>query len=188
MPDDQTISRREALAGAVRGVALLGIGGLLGAALFARRGEAMVWQIDPAKCIHCGKCATECVLNPSAVKALHASVLCGYCNLCTGYFEAQPSSLDTGAENQLCPVAAINRRWVEGDYFEYTIDADLCIGCARCVKGCSAFGNGSLFLQIDHELCVDCNRCSIAAACPSQAISRVSGKDAYKLKHKTRTS
>jgi len=112
------------------------------AAPVTKSGEAMVWQIDPYKCIQCGKCATECVLSTSAVRCFHAFAVCGYCDLCTGFFEAQPNALNTGAENQLCPTAAIKRSFVEDPYFQYTIDRDLCIGCSKCVKGCTMFGNG----------------------------------------------
>jgi len=184
---DKNISRRDMLANAVRGAGLLALGGVLGAMVNRpARGETF-WQIDPFKCIQCGKCATNCVLNPSAVKCTHAYSLCGYCDLCTGFFQAQPNGLNTGAENQLCPTAALKRRYVEDPYYEYTIDADLCIGCAKCVKGCSTFGNGSLQLQIDQERCVHCNWCSIAAACPSQAFSRVPAGQPYIIKTKTRT-
>jgi len=115
------------------------------------------------------------VLSPSAVKCVQIQNLCGFCDLCTGYFDPNPPALNTGAENQLCPTAAIRRKMVDasGPYFEYTIDEDKCVGCAKCVLGCAAFGNGSFFLQINQKLCVQCNQCSIASACPSQAISRV---------------
>lgn len=149
--------------------------------------EAMVWQIDPYKCIQCGKCATECVLATSAVRCFHAFAVCGYCDLCTGFFEAQPNALNTGAENQLCPTAAIKRSFVEDPYFEYTIDRDLCIGCSKCVKGCTMFGNGSLHLQIDHSRCVHCNECRIATNCPSHAITRVPASTPYHPKTTTRT-
>ena len=43
----------------------------------------------------------ETVLDPSAVKCVQAAPICGYCKLCTGYFEPQPISLNTAAENQL---------------------------------------------------------------------------------------
>lgn len=180
-------SRRDVLANIARGIGLAGIGGALLAVARNGSAEPMVWQIDPEKCTQCGRCATECVLTPSAAKAFHAHALCGYCKLCTGFFDPQPLSLHEGAENQLCPTGAIIRTWVEDQYFEYTIDSDHCIGCARCVKGCSMFGNGSLFMQIDHGLCVDCNRCSIAARCPSQAIARVPLNTPYRLKIKTRS-
>jgi electron transport complex protein RnfB len=159
---------------------------LLGTCLTGRAGTDWVWQIDPWKCIQCGKCATSCVLYPSAAKCVHAYALCGYCDLCTGYFEAQPNALNTGAENQLCPTNAIRRTFVEDPYFEYAIDSSLCIGCGKCVKGCSTFGNGSLMLQIDQSRCVRCNRCSIAAACPSQAISRIPASQPYLIKTRTR--
>ena len=138
-----------------------------------------LWQIDPNKCVHCGKCATMCVMNNSAVKCLHKSDICGYCDLCTGYYYPEPSALDTAAENQICPTGAIKRKFVEEPYFQYSIDDKLCIGCARCVKGCTAFGNGSLYLQIMHDRCLNCNECAIAVECPTQAIVRVPSTTPY---------
>lgn len=182
MTDQTRPTRRQFVAGAVRGAALVSLGGVGGLLVSRLHAEDTVWQIDPAKCIGCGKCATECVLDESAVKCVHAHAMCGYCELCTGYFEPQPSALNTGAENQLCPTGAIKRTFVEDPYFEYTIDETLCVGCAKCVVGCTAFGNGSLFLQIQHDRCVNCNECRIAHQCPSQAISRVPASQPYKLK------
>ena len=66
--------------------------------------------------------------------------------------------------------------------FEYTIDEELCTGCGKCVKGCTSFGNGSLFLQIQQDVCQQCNECAIARVCPSDAIHRVSNEHAYQLK------
>jgi len=162
------------------GGALLTGGVLAGFARGSTKGT--VWQIDPGKCVQCGKCATSCVLTTSAVKCVHAFAMCGYCELCTGFFKPQPNSLDTGAENQLCPTAAIKRSYVDDPYYEYVIEEKLCIGCGKCVKGCSAFGNGSLFLQIRHDRCVNCNQCAIATACPAMAISRVPADHPYLLK------
>jgi len=175
-------NRREFLGMVGRGAGVLAIGGALGALINESRAEAgtNLWQIDPAKCIQCGRCATQCVLSQSAVRVFHAFANCGYCDLCTGFFQAQPNALNTGAENQTCPTAAIQRSYVEDPYFEYRIDRSLCIGCSKCVKGCTAYGNGSLYLQIDHQYCSHCNRCSIAAACPSNAISRVPQDQPYK--------
>ena len=138
-----------------------------------------VWQIDPTKCTQCGRCATECVINPSAVKCVHAFKMCGYCKLCFGYFQPGAAKLDEGAENQLCPTGAIDRRFIEEPYFQYEIEEDLCIGCAKCVKGCNAFGNGSLFLQVRHDICLNCNECAIAKACPSMAFKRVPSDTPY---------
>jgi electron transport complex protein RnfB len=53
------------------------------------------------------------------------------------------------------------------------------------VKGCSAFGNGSLYLQVWHERCENCNECAIAVACPSRAFVRVPASRPYLLKHET---
>ena len=146
------------------------------------RKESTVWQIDPYKCIGCGNCATHCVLNESAVKCVQIYSICGYCDLCTGYFDPNPKELDTGAENQLCPTGAIERKFIEEPYFEYNIDEKLCIGCGKCVVGCAAFGNGSLILQVRHDRCLNCNECAIAKACPSNAFVRVPAEKPYLLK------
>jgi electron transport complex protein RnfB len=108
--------------------------------------------------------------------------MCGYCDLCTGFFDPQPIARNTGAENQLCPTNAIIRRDVETPYFEYQIDKDLCIGCGKCVDGCFSLGNGSLFLQIDQKLCKQCNQCTIALYCPAHAIQRISAVQSYMFK------
>jgi len=180
--EETKVTRREFLTNGARGALLLGLGTSVGALTVRGRTKDTVWQIDPNKCIACGNCATYCVLNPSAVKCVHAFAMCGYCDLCTGYFEPEPNALNTGAENQLCPTGAIKRAFVEDPYYEYTIDEALCIGCGKCVKGCNAFGNGSLFLQVRHDRCVNCNECSIAAACPSNAFTRVGADQPYLLK------
>jgi len=146
-----------------------------------------VWQIDPHKCTQCGQCKTHCVLTPSSVKCVHAYVMCGYCDLCGGYLRQGVKTISTGAENQLCPTAAITRKFVEEPYFEYTINEDLCDGCGKCVKGCADFGNGSLYLQINQDLCVNCNECAIARNCPSEAISRIPDDMQYLLKEKNQT-
>ncbi|MEI6456284.1 MAG: ferredoxin [bacterium] len=193
-------NRREFLNTMVRGVILAGMAFLGGGLIFRqRKGSACppgiacgscpraggcdlpqaagfrktVWQLDPSKCIQCGRCATNCVMTPSAVKCVHVYAMCGYCDLCGGYFKPGTRTLNTGAENQLCPTNALKRKFVEDPFFEYTIDETLCIGCGKCVKGCSAFGNGSLQLQVRHDLCENCNQCAIARDCPSGAFTRV---------------
>lgn len=143
-----------------------------------------VWQIDPHKCTQCGQCKTHCVLTPSAVKCVHAYVMCGYCDLCGGYLRQGVRTISTGAESQLCPTSAIIRNFVEEPYFEYIIDEELCDACGKCVKGCIDFGNGSLYLQIRQDLCKNCNECSIARSCPSDAISRVPHEKQYMPKEK----
>jgi len=175
-------SRRSFLRDGVRGLALLGLGGTAG--LLVERGvaEETVWQIDPHRCVQCGKCATHCVKEESAVKAVRSHSMCGYCELCTSYFVPDPNGLNTGAENQVCPTGAIVRKFIEDPYYEYTVKDDLCIGCAKCVEGCELFGNGSMYLQVKHDYCLDCNECSIAIVCPSHAISRIPAKAPYLLK------
>jgi electron transport complex protein RnfB len=141
--------------------------------------KGFVWQIDPYKCTQCDYCKTSCVLTPSASKCTNAFPMCGYCDMCPGYLRQGVKTFNTAAENQLCPTGAIKRRFVEEPYFEYTIDEKLCNGCAKCVKGCADFGNGSLYMQIRHELCVNCNDCGIARDCPSHAVIRVPSTEAY---------
>jgi electron transport complex protein RnfB len=160
----------------------LSVVGLAGVSFKEATAEPMVWQIDPFTCTSCGRCATHCVLTPSAVKCVHAYALCGYCDLCGGYLKPNHLERNTAAENQLCPTAAIERTFIEDPYYAYHINEDLCIGCAKCVAGCTAFGNGSLHLQIKHDLCVNCNECAIARVCPSDAISRVPLSKAYAIK------
>lgn len=144
--------------------------------------QEYVWQIDPYKCTQCRLCETSCVQTVSAVKCMHANEMCGYCDLCSGYLRQGVKELNTGAELQLCPTSAINRSFVEDPYFAYTIDEELCNGCGKCVKGCVAFGNSSLYLQIKQELCVNCNLCAISQVCPADAIQRVPNSKAYNLK------
>jgi len=140
------------------------------------------WQIDPQKCTFCGRCETDCVLPMSAVKCVHAVKVCGYCDLCGGYYRANVKELNTAAENLMCPTGAIQRKFVEEPYFEYSVNENLCTGCGKCAKGCNSFGNGSLYLQIKQDLCKNCNECRIAKACPADAIKRVPIANAYNLK------
>jgi Na+-translocating ferredoxin:NAD+ oxidoreductase subunit B len=178
----KAVSRRQFLREGGRLTAMTGIGGLLGVTLSKVNAKPTRWQIDPSKCLRCDQCAKACVLQQSAVKCFHSHSFCGYCQLCTGYFIPEPNELNTAAENQLCPTAAIKRTYVEDPYYEYTIDQQLCIGCAKCVEGCSRFGNGSLYLQVSQDLCVNCNECAIARVCPGDAFRRVPVTEAYLLK------
>jgi len=170
---DNKVNRRDFLNRSLRIGAGVALGGVAAYLIKDGSSEDMVWQLDPSKCIQCGKCVTNCVLTPSAVKCVHVYDMCGYCDLCGGYFRAGTKKLTTGAENQLCPTGAIERRFVEEPFFEYHIIEELCIGCGKCVAGCGAFGNGSLQLQVRHDICVNCNQCNIATHCPADAYSRV---------------
>jgi electron transport complex protein RnfB len=182
MKKDKAYNRRQFIDRGVRVTLGLGVAGTAALSLSRSPGsKEYVWQIDPFKCTQCGRCATECVMSESAVKCVHAYDLCGYCDLCGGYFKPGARQ-QTGAENQLCPTAAIQRRFIEEPFFEYVIDEELCIGCGKCVKGCSSFGNGSLHLQIRHDRCLNCNQCSIARSCPNDAISRVPASEPYLIK------
>ena len=176
LDEPDNLSRRDLLKGGVRVALAAGLAGAAATLLLRKRAAAdgpMVWQIDPEKCIACGNCATYCVRKPSAVKCVHAFKLCGYCEICFGYFNNRTQDQHVGAEALLCPMDAIRRRHVQGCYYEYEIDEPLCIGCGKCVKGCTTFGNGSLFMQVRHDVCLNCNQCAIATACPSRAFVRL---------------
>ncbi|MEN8121761.1 MAG: ferredoxin, partial [Bacteroidota bacterium] len=57
------IDRREFINSTVRlsvGIAIGSVGGVL---LSNTTTDDMVWQLDPAKCVQCGRCATNCVLT-----------------------------------------------------------------------------------------------------------------------------
>lgn len=179
---NKKLRRRDFIEKGMRLTLALSLGGVAGVAAFRAKGEGTVWQIDPFKCVQCGRCADYCVKKPSAVKCVHAYALCGYCDLCGGYLKPDAPQQATGAENQLCPTSAIRRKFVEEPYFEYEINEDLCIGCAKCVAGCTSFGNGSLHLQIRHDLCDNCNECAIARVCPADAFVRVPASNPYLIK------
>jgi electron transport complex protein RnfB len=180
--DPKAMDRRGFVRDGLKTTAALTLGGVAG--FLAHRSSAanMVWQIDPDVCVQCERCSTSCVLSPSAVKCVHAFDVCGYCALCGGYQRPDAKVQDTAAENQLCPTRAIKRKFIEDPFFEYTIDEELCIGCGKCVKGCGAFGNGSLYLQVRHDRCLGCNDCAIALKCPSQAFRRVPASKPYLLR------
>jgi Na+-translocating ferredoxin:NAD+ oxidoreductase subunit B len=173
------INRREFINNSIRFSVVIGLGAIGGHLLTRSQARQMVWQLDPSKCIQCGRCATNCVKTPSAVKCTHVYSMCGYCDLCGGYFRPETKELTTAAENQLCPTSAIKRKYIEDPFFQYDIDEALCIGCGKCVKGCGAFGNGSLQLQVRHDLCDNCNECAIARDCPAGAYSRVPSDNPY---------
>ena len=190
MPDQRSDeknkpTRRDVLRTTLRGGAVVAAGAL-GASLATGKSAgagSTVWQIDPQKCTQCGNCATYCVLEISAVKCVHNHSLCGYCELCFGYFDLTAAEHTTAGENQLCPTGAILRKHTGQDpYYEYTIDEPLCVGCGKCIKGCTTFGNGSLFLQVRQDRCVNCNECAIAVACPAEAFRRVPADHPYLLK------
>jgi len=179
---DEKVDRRRFIRDGFRTACLAGIGVLGGFIGGKGRKNRTVWQIDPYVCVACGNCATYCVLEESAVKCVHAYAICGYCQICFGFFGPEPVDVTEAAENQLCPTGAIKRTFIEDPYYQYTIDEALCTGCGKCVKGCNTFGNGSLFLQVRHDRCLNCNECSIAAACPSGAFKRVPAQQPYLLK------
>ncbi|MCP5104564.1 MAG: ferredoxin [bacterium] len=175
-------SRRDFIRSCLHTASGIALGGLAGVLINRSASGDVVWQLDPNICVQCEKCSLNCVLPQSAVKVVHSFSMCGYCDLCSGYLQPGAKSRDTGAESQLCPTGAIKRTYVEEPYFQYTIDEELCIGCGKCVKGCGAFGNGSLYLQVKHDRCLNCNECSIGRSCPSGAYRRVPASSPYILR------
>ncbi len=178
MDKNKNLNRRKFF----RTIATLTIGGIGGTMVSKLTKANTVWQIDPDLCTQCEKCATSCVLPLSAVKCVHAYDVCGYCELCGGYSTSDATTLNTAAENQLCPTGAIKRTFIEDPYYAYAIDEAECIGCAKCVKGCGAFGNGSLYLQVRHDRCLNCNECEIAKVCPSNAFKQIPSDKPYLLR------
>jgi electron transport complex protein RnfB len=189
MNEPQT--RRELLGHAVRGTALLGLGGL-GALLFRRADAEGAWRINCDLCINsrpgavgieaCQLCASACVLPLSAVRAVNDHARCGRCYICPAYFDVKSAIDQRGLPSQkLCPRDAIERKpigWIDPDdpannYYEYTIDEERCNGCGKCVLACKEpAGLSSIRLEVRHNLCADCNRCAIALACPHAAYLR----------------
>jgi len=184
-------TRRDVLGHAVRGAALVGLGGVA-AYLGQKAGAEGAWQLDIDKCVNsrlgavgvevCDKCATTCVLPLSAVRAVNDFAKCGRCYICPAYFEIKSAIDEHGLPSQkLCPRDAIKRTPIgevdpadpANNYYEYTIDEKLCNGCGLCVMGCKEpAGLSSIRLEVRHGLCVACNRCAIAIVCPDQAYER----------------
>ncbi|MEE8523922.1 MAG: hypothetical protein V3T72_08325, partial [Thermoanaerobaculia bacterium] len=80
------ITRREMLGHATRGAALLGMGGVT-ALLTVKAHKTYAWEIDANQCINsrlgalgveiCDRCASDCVLPLSAVRAVNDYSRCG---------------------------------------------------------------------------------------------------------------
>ena len=69
-------SRREFFREGVRAAAIAGLGALAGGVAVHNSSAAnTLWQIDPHKCIYCGRCATSCVLQLSFLAPLKLDIL-----------------------------------------------------------------------------------------------------------------
>jgi len=186
MSDQKT--RRQILTSTVRGAGLLTLGG---AAVYlgSKTETEGAWQIDPEKCVNirlgatnhdvCELCAENCVLPISAVRADNDHLKCGRCCICPAYYDiTSPMDQDGLPSQKLCPRDAIERKAIGfvdeydplNNFYEYTIDEELCNGCGRCAMGCKEpAGLGSIRIEVRHNLCLQCNRCTIAEECPDDA-------------------
>lgn len=187
-------TRREVLGHAARGLALSGLGGVTGL-LWLKAHATNAWAINAGKCINsqlgavgvepCQRCATDCVLSLSAIRAVNEFSRCGRCYVCPAYFKITSAvGVDGLPSEKVCPRDAIQRQpigWIDPDdpannFYEYTIDEALCNGCGLCVMECKEpAGLGSVRLEVRHDVCLDCNRCSIAAVCPEDAYDKAPG-------------
>ena len=190
MSDEYT--RRKMLGHAARGAALLGLGGTAGV-LSLKAHKSYAWVIEAHKCINsklgalgveiCERCATDCVITLSAVRAVNRFSACGRCYVCPAYYKITSAVGPDGLPSEkVCPRDAIERKaigWIDpedpaNNFYEYVIDEKKCNGCGRCVMECKEpAGLSSITLEVRHNVCLDCNRCSIAAACPEEAFDRL---------------
>jgi electron transport complex protein RnfB len=169
---EQKQDRRDFLRSCLRWSGLAGLA-MVAARLFAGTMRSSVWQIDPRKCITCGNCETKCIKRVSAAKAVHIYSRCEYREDCPAYFLSRES------RTLRCPLNAIKRTHIEGNIYEYVVDAELCTGCQRCVEVCKARGNGAMTMQIRHDQCLNCNECALARGCPKKAITRFPPQTPY---------
>ncbi len=190
-PTNREPTRRDVLGHAARGTGLLAVGGVV-AYLASKAGAEGSWRIDPGKCVNirlgaigvdvCDKCATDCVLPLSAVRAVNDFPKCGRCCICPAYYDVTSEVGPDGLPiRKLCPRDAIERKaigYVDPDdplnnFYEYIIDKTKCNGCGSCVMACKEpAGLGSIRIEVRYDLCTDCNRCSIAMVCPDDAVIR----------------
>ena len=64
-PAEESVSRRKFVREGIRAAGMTGIGVMFGLLAGRATAKTYVWQIDPAKCLRCDKCATDCVLAPT---------------------------------------------------------------------------------------------------------------------------
>ena len=93
-------------------------------------------KLDPKRLYSMRKnVSTNCVLAAIGSKNVFTPFRCVVIAIyAAGILNPVRYPVDTGAESQLCPTGAIQRKFIEDPYFQYTIDEELCIGCGKCVK------------------------------------------------------
>jgi electron transport complex protein RnfB len=97
---------------------------------------------------------------------------------CPAYFVSPDSTADK-PENRVCPTGALQRRRLSDRRYEYTIRAELCVTCGRCVRACRRRCNASLAFQIRHDVCWNCTECTLGQNCPRGAVRRIPAKRGY---------
>jgi len=144
------VTRRDLLRDAA-GVFLLGFGYNRRSPDDRGRDRRVVWarsiRTPASPAIAAPRAACSRSPRSSACTASHVRLL----RAVNGYFEPQPNALKPAPRNQLCPTGAIRRTFVEDPYYQYEDPGALCIGCRQVRQGCTAFGNGSLHMQVRHD-------------------------------------
>ena len=181
------MDRRTFLKWTGRGAAVVALGTVGVRAGRAAGIDRPIWQIDPDKCIRCGKCETACVRKPSAVKCLNDLELCANCFACHGHVHTSKNKIcDPENDAKVCRGDAVIRTRIGRSQRNiYTINHDLCVGCGDCVERCTTIGMQSMFLSILPTLCLGCNECAIAKVCPGNAIIRIPRTPAVESRNTT---
>ena len=65
--DSKQTNRREFIQKGMRLTLGASLAGVAGFAALKVSADDYVWQLDPFKCVYCGRCADYCVVTPSAV-------------------------------------------------------------------------------------------------------------------------
>jgi energy-converting hydrogenase B subunit K len=119
--------------------------------------------IDPAKCVHCGRCAYYCPAGAIDVRPQPTGT-CTHCGVCA----------------EVCPVGAIDLKTVND---REKVVKPSCVLCMKCVRTCPQQAikveNGVVRItpmSVKPEIvqCVNCDLCQ--TACPTGALKRGPGR------------
>jgi len=62
--EPKSMERRRFLRNGMQMALAVSLGGIAGVSFLKSSANDLVWQIDPFKCVQCGRCADECVMTP----------------------------------------------------------------------------------------------------------------------------